>query len=354
MPPAMRIRGQLQLTGQPVAGSRLLEVARELIPSAQWSTFVERRSFDLSRVLGGVQCRINVLQTARGIGLAVRLLSAFRPTLEAMNLHPALGKLVDTAHGLVLVTGATGSGKSSTLAALLDAINVRRACHIITVEDPIEYVVQPKKSFIRQREVRRDTPSFEQALLDSLREDPDVLMVGEMRERTTMQLTLDAAETGHLVFSTMHSGTVAEALQRLCAAFPAEIRSGVQAQLASCLNAVIAQRLVYRPELGLRVPECEILNMNSATRAIVRDGRFFKLQSAMTTGADENMWTFERYRRWLDTRTRWYRPQPGEAIEAEPAPMMGADLPPLRAQRPPSAQAGEPDVDALIAAIEKR
>jgi len=178
---------------------------------------------------------------------------------------------------------------------------------------------RPRKSYIRQREVGRDTPSFEQALLDSLREDPDVLMVGEMRDPETMRLTLSASETGHLVMATVHSSTCAEALQRVVSAFPAEIQSGVSAQLADCLLAVISQRLRFRPELNMRVPECEILMPTNAIKNFIRNRDFFKIISAVETGGEHGMWSFQRYRTWLDNRTRWSNPdQNPEPPDTEP------------------------------------
>src|SRR6185369_3779963 len=179
-------------------------------------------------------------------------------------LHPDLQKLIGHPHGFILVSGPTGSGKTSTLAALIEEINTSEARHVITLESPIEYTFRARAAYIRQREVGRDTPSFEQGLLDALREDPDVLMVGEMREPETMRLTLNAAETGHLVLATVHSGTCAEALQRVVLAFPSDIQSNVAAQLADCLVAVICQRLRFRPDLNLRLPECEILRSTSS------------------------------------------------------------------------------------------
>src|SRR5204862_2707906 len=179
---------------------------------------------------------------------------------------PDLKKIVNAPNGLVLLSGPTGSGKSSTMAAMIQEINLTDARHIITLESPIEYVFRPRLSYIRQREVGRDTPSFEQALLDALREDPDVLMVGEMREPETMRLTLNASETGHLVLATVHSSTCAEALQRVVSAFPSEIQASVAAQLADSLVAVVSQRLRFRPELNIRVPECEILMATHAVK----------------------------------------------------------------------------------------
>src|SRR5262245_53950755 len=229
LPAALRVRGALRTVGEPIAAKDLIEAARQIIGPEQWQYFLERRSFDLSRTIHGVRCRINILQTARGIGFAVRLLASAQITIERLNLHPDLRKLINHAHGLVLVSGPTGSGKSSTMAALIQEINLAESRHIVTVESPIEYFFRPRRAFIRQREVGRDTPSFEQALLDALREDPDVLMVGEMREPETMRLTLNAAETGHLVLATVHSSSCAEALQRVVSSFPSEIQGAVRA-----------------------------------------------------------------------------------------------------------------------------
>jgi twitching motility protein PilT len=308
MPAALRVRGALRVTGEPVASALVMEFARRLIGEDQWPFFVDRRSFDMSRTIGGVRCRINIFHTSRGVGMAIRFLGSFQATVEKLNLHPDLKKLVKHPHGLILVAGPTGSGKSTTLAALIQEINLTEALHVITVESPIEYTFRPRRAFIRQREVGRDTPSFEQALLDSLREDPDVLMVGEMRDPECMRLTLSASETGHLVLATVHSSTCAEAIQRVASAFPAEIQSAVCAQLADSLVAVISQRLRFREDLNIRVPECEVLMATNAVKNFIRTRDFFKIITAVETGADHGMWTFQRYARWLDGRTNFYIP----------------------------------------------
>lgn len=305
MPVTVRIRGTLHMVGEPVPPKALLQMAKALLKGPQWAAFVERRSYDLSRTIERVRCRINVLQSSRGVGMAIRLLSSFEASLESLNLHPDLLSLLDERHGLILVSGPTGSGKSTTIAGLIQELNTRFPLHIVTIENPIEYALRPKKSLIRQREVGRDTPSFEQALLDSLREDPDVIVVGEMRHPETMRLTIGAAETGHLVFSTVHSSSTSEALQRVVSAFPAEIQNNVCAQLADCLVAVVCQRLVYRDDLGMRVPECEVLTATHAVRAMIRHGHFGRIATAIETGGEDNMWTFERYRRWLDQKKYW-------------------------------------------------
>jgi len=327
LPPALRVRGQLQVLEATVSGEQQLAAARGLARGPLWQGFLEQRSLDLSRAIGGVRCRINIFQTTRGVALAVRLLTSFQATVETLNLHPSLREIVRAQHGLVLISGPTGCGKSTTMAALVQEINQVEARHIITIEQPVEHALKPSRSFIRQREVGRDTPSFEQALLDALREDPDVLVVGEMRRPETIRLTLDAAETGHLVFTTAHSGSATEAVQRVVAAFPPTQQASVCAQLAECLVAVVCQRLQYRSDLGIRVPVCEILRASDPVRAIIRSNKLAKLASVIMTGGAEGMWTFDRYQRWLDGRARFHLP-------SRAAPAQHSEEPAALAARP--------------------
>lgn len=341
LPAAVRVRGTLRTSGEPLSAKFLLEQAHAIIGEEQWPRFLEQRSFDASKTIHGVRCRINILQSARGIGFAIRLLASFQATVEKLNLHPDLKKLVTHAHGLILLSGPTGSGKSSTLAALIQEINLTETQHIVTIESPIEYTFRPRRAYIRQREVGRDTPSFERALLDALREDPDVIMVGEMREPETMRLTLSASETGHLVLATVHSSSCAEALQRVVSAFPSEIQSNVAAQVADSLVAVISQRLRFRQDLEIRVPECEILMATHAVKNFIRNRDFFKIASCVETGAEHGMWTFQRYRNWLDHRTSWslpgQAPEPPESDSAETSSPAPAPLP-VFTSAPKSAQ----------------
>ncbi|MBI5607254.1 MAG: PilT/PilU family type 4a pilus ATPase [Deltaproteobacteria bacterium] len=341
LPMAVRVRGQLRLVGEPVAAAALLRAARELLSDDQWQDFRRRQSYDLSRTLGGVRCRINVVRTARGVGLAVRLLTGFQANLRKLNLHPDLARLVQHQHGLVLVSGATGSGKSTTLAALIQEINLNETRHIIALESPIEYAIAPRKSLIRQREVGRDTPSFEQALLDALRQDPDVLVVGEMRDPETMRLTLAAAETGHLVLATLHSATCAEALARIVNAFAPEAQSNIAAQLADALVAVVCQRLTYRTPSDRLVPELEILTATTAARGAIRAAQWSKLQTVLETGGQDGCWTFGRYREWLERRADFFVPT---ERDAEPVP----ELPrPLPVEREAAAQLRDGAVDDI-------
>jgi twitching motility protein PilT len=353
LPAALRAQGTLRMSGEPVAAAALASVARELLGEDGWAEFLEVRSADLSKVIAGVRCRINLLHSARGVGLAVRLLSSFQATLASLNLHPDVKKLVANRHGLLMVSGPTGCGKSSAVAAMLQEINLTETRHILTIESPIEYVLTPQSSFIRQRQVGRDTPSFEQALTDAMREDPDVLMVGEMRDPETMRLTLNAAETGHLVITTVHSSSAAEALGRVVSAFPSEIQGGICAQLADCLAGVICLRLRYREDLKIRIPECEILLPSSGVRGTIRAGQFSRLATALEGGGQEGQWTWARYRSWVDAKTDWVLPtarnQEPLAVEAEPSRAFaserrGPPAPRREPARPKAPRAAAPEI----------
>src|SRR5258707_6515208 len=306
--PVARVRGQLSSIGQPVAGAALVNAARELLGNDGWPQFLSRGSADVSRTMAGVRCRINICQTMRGVAMAVRLLSSFQNNLRTCNLHPDLKKLTDATTGLIVVSGPTGSGKSTTLAALVEEINSSGARHIIAVESPIEYVFANRRSFIRQREIPTHSPSYEQALVDALRENPDVLVIGEMRTHEVMRLTLNAAETGHLVIATMHSATCAEAITRICMSFPAEIQGSIRAQLADCFVGFICQRLDFLSEFRLRVPVCEILLPNGCARGTIRGGPFSQIDNVPPTAGPAGMYNFDRYQRWIAQKKDWVPP----------------------------------------------
>jgi twitching motility protein PilT len=331
----------------PVPGGRGVGAASAAVTPAQAAAMVAevlgpadrerldaRQSADKALTLAGRRCRVNVLHTARGLGFAVRLLPDAGVSLDSLNLHPSLAALVEPEHGLVVVSGPTGCGKSSTLAALVQEVNRTRARHVVTVEQPVEFDLRPERAFIRQREVGRDTPSFAQGLIDAMREDIDVLMVGELRDRETMRLLLDACETGHLVLTTMHSATVVEALQRIVSAFPAQEQPSVCAQLADVLVGVVGQRLVWLDAAELRVPECEVLIGTTPVKSILRQGQLYKLVSAMETGARSGMFTRVRYRAWMASRDDWQTMH--AADEAGGSPAGGG----LRSAAGPAAAAG--------------
>lgn len=314
-----RVRGELVPIGEVLPGPELLQMAQELLSAEDWADFNARGSADLSLVIAGTRCRINLYRTIRGLGLATRLLAPSVGDLRACNLHPDLRRLVGATTGLVIVSGPTGSGKSTTLAALLEEANATRALNIITLESPLEYVFVNRRSYIRQREIPTHSSSFEQAIIDSLRENPDVLVISEMRSPEVMRLTLDAAETGHLVLTTMHSATCGEALSRLCMSFPSEIQSSIRQQLADCLVGLVCQRLEYLEKWQIRVPRCEVLLPNSGARGIIRAGQFGQITNAIQSGGDDGMWTFDRYQRWMEQQREWIRPAapPPTAAEGE-------------------------------------
>ena len=307
-PPVARVRGELQPVGGVVPGEVLVQAAQDILGGTGWAEFRERGSADLSLVMSGVRCRINLYHTVRGIAVAVRLLAPAIRDLQGCNLHTDLRKFIEATTGLVIISGPTGSGKSTTLAALIEEINLSRARNIVTLESPLEYLYVNRRSFIRQREIPTHSPSFEQGIVDALRENPDVLVVSEMRTPEVMRLTLNAAETGHLVLATMHSANCAEALSRLCMSFPSDIQGSIRAQLADCLVGMCCQRLEFLSAHRLRVPRCEILLPSSGAKGTIRAGNFSQITNVLQSGGEEGMWTFDRYQRWMEQVKDWVRP----------------------------------------------
>jgi twitching motility protein PilT len=359
--PVARVRGQLSAMGAAVAGSVLIQVGRELLGAEGWPQFLARGSADLSRNIGGVRCRINLFQTVRGVAMAVRLLSSFQNNLRSCNLHPELKRLTEVSTGLVVVSGPTGSGKSTTLAALVEEINSSSARHIIAVESPIEYIFTNRRSFIRQREIPTHSPSYEQALVDALRENPDVLVIGEMRTPEVMRLTLNAAETGHLVIATMHSSTCAEAVTRLCMSFPADLQGSIRAQLADCFVGFVCQRLDFLSDFRLRVPVCEILLPSAASKGTIRGGQFSQIASVLQTGGEAGMWNFDRYERWVAQKKDWVQPTlaaplPDERVASAQPKIQRREIVPQVAKEDTLEISIDEDVDLdeLAKRIEKR
>jgi twitching motility protein PilT len=269
-PLVARIRGDLTPIGEPIPAQRVTEAGRELLGPEAWEQFLERGSADVSMAAGGLRCRMSLFRTIRGIAIAVRLLAPSVNNLRACNLHPDLRKLIEAESGLAVISGPTGSGKSTTLAALIEEVNTSRAKNIITLESPLEYIFSNRRSFIRQREIPTHSPTFEQAVIDALRENPDLLVMSEMRTPEVIRLTLNAAETGHLVLATMHSASCGEALSRICMSFPAEIQGSIRAQLADALVGVVCQRLDFLATQQLHVPRCEMLLASSGAKGTLR------------------------------------------------------------------------------------
>jgi twitching motility protein PilT len=252
------------------------------------------KEFDFSFAFGDLgRFRVNAFHERGNIAAALRLIPSEIRTLEQIGMPPILNKFTEYPRGLVLVTGPTGSGKSTTLAALIDKINTERAVHIITVEDPIEYTHHSKRSVIVQREVHYDTFSFSAALRSSLREDPDVVLIGEMRDLETIAAAITIAETGHLVFATLHTNSASQSIDRMVDVFPPHQQPQVRAQLGNMLQAICSQRLI--PALsGGRIAAAEILIATPAVRNIIREGKNYQLEAVIQTGAEHGMQSMDR------------------------------------------------------------
>jgi twitching motility protein PilT len=317
-PLVVRVRGELLTVGDPIHAEQVVQAGKELLREQRWHEFLARGSADLSADIAAVRCRINLFRTVRGVAIAVRLLTTAIRTLETCNLHPDLRRFTQAHSGLVVLSGPTGCGKSTTLAALVEEINSSRARNILTIESPIEHLFANRRSFIRQREVPTHSPTYEQAIVDALREDPDVLVIGEMRTPEVMRLTLNAAETGHLVLTTMHSATCAEALYRISLSFPADFQGSIRAQLADCLVGVVCQQLEFIEAHQLLAPRCEVLTASSGAKGTIRAGQFSQIANVLQAGGEDGMWTFDRYQRWMQQKRDWVKPAATPAPPASP------------------------------------
>ncbi len=262
----------------------------EIAPPVNWKEFETVSDVDFAYELEGVaRFRCNYFMDANGPAAVFRVISSKVPTIEELKLSPVMAEFCQLKKGLVLVTGPTGSGKSTTLAALIENINKTRTDHIITIEDPIEFIYESKSCLISQRQVHRDTGSFKKALRAALREDPDVVLIGEMRDLETVEIALETAETGHLVFATLHTTTASSAVDRIIDQFPATQQNQIRAMLASSLKAVVAQALCKTVDGKGRIAAFEILVVNSAVAANIRDGKTHQLPSMIQVGQGMGM-----------------------------------------------------------------
>lgn len=272
LPPIFRIKGELRTVRevQPLTKDVIAAFAAAMMNERQRTEF--ENTFDVDMAYGtpdGARYRVNVFQQRGQLGMVMRLIPPEVPPFDRLNLPPTVLKLADEMRGLVLVTGITGSGKSTTLAALLDYINHHQACHIVTIEDPIEYTFRDRRSVVNQRELGFDTKSFSRALRAAMRQDPDVIFVGEMRDHETTEIALVAAETGHLVLSTLHTVDAVETVNRIISIFPPHAQGQVRLQLAAVLRGVVSQRLIPRADGKGMVPACEILVASARVRELI-------------------------------------------------------------------------------------
>ena len=294
--PLLRIHGELvPMGGEKLTKEEIERLTSCLLNQTQKEIFRMKKSIDFAYEIDGVaRFRINLYLQQGQVTCVARRLSDRILSLAELNLPESLYQFADFHDGLVLVTGPTGSGKSTTLAALIDRINQTRACNIITVEDPIEYVHSHKKSIVNQRELYSDTDSFSEALQYILREDPDVILIGEMRDLDTMRTAIMAAETGHLVFSTLHARDTVSTINRMIGVFPPEEQEYIRMQISTSLKAVLSQKLLPTINGNERVPIVEILVITTAISSLIRSGRIEQIYSAIETGGALNMQTMEQ------------------------------------------------------------
>ncbi|MBU0750487.1 PilT/PilU family type 4a pilus ATPase [Patescibacteria group bacterium] len=294
--PMIRVAGALVplLQQAPVTPAESEAILKELAPPNRWETFQDKQAIDFSYShKGDARFRVNGYVVQGTVTIAMRLIQNELRTLTDLNLPPILEVFTQRQQGFFLVVGPVGQGKSTTLAALIDRINETRAEHIVTIEDPVEYLYTPKKSLIHQREVHLDTPNFQSALQSAFREDVNVIMVGEMRDQETISSAVTAAETGHLVLSTLHTNNAAQTIDRIIDMFPPNQQGQVRVQLAGSLAGIFSQRLVPRISGGL-IPAYELLINNSAVSNLIREGRTHEITTVIQTSSQDGMIDMDR------------------------------------------------------------
>ena len=297
MPPHVRIHSDIRPSkGEPLSGDKILEMVFELMTDKQKTYFLEHGNIDLAHELhGSDRFRIDVFRQRGEISVAVRRVTKNIPDFASLHLPPIVEKICDQHQGLVLLAGPTGSGKTTTIAAMLEHINRTRPCHIVTMEDPIEYIYEDKKALVSQREIGIDVESFDVALKYLMRQDPDVILVGEMRDHETFQAALQASETGHLVFGTIHASSAAQTLGRILDLFPPEARDRVRQSLAFNLRSVICQKLLPSIGKGIdSIPATEVLLVNPSIRKCIEESRDAEINDVIRGSEADGMHSFTR------------------------------------------------------------
>jgi twitching motility protein PilT len=293
-PPACRIDGDIQFFGtEPLTPKDTMGFLEELLSPEQREQFMRSGDADLAHSVSGLgRFRVNILRQRGSVGIVMRHVRGKILDFETLHLPPAMSTIAELRRGLCLITGTTGSGKSTTLASIIDYINKSRRLHVITLEDPIEYLHSNKKSIVTQREVSIDTRDFHSALRAAMREDPDVILIGEMRDPETFAAAMSAAETGHLVFSTLHTTNAMLTIDRILDLFPSTQHQQIRSQLALQLRACVAQRLIPTADGKGRVPSIEVMFNSPAIAALIRENALKQIPLAITSGKDEGMQTF--------------------------------------------------------------
>ncbi len=296
-PPIMRIHGQLYRTDRPpLTDEQVQDLIYSILSADRRQRFEQEWEVDAAYMIEGyARFRVNLYRQMEHVGAAMRLIPWNPRTIDELGLPEVLKDISLRPRGLVLVTGPSGCGKTTTLAAMIEHINAVAPRHIITIEDPVEYVHEDKAASITQRQVGSDTRSFAEALRHVMRQNPDIILVGEMRDLETMALAVTAAETGHLVFSTVHTTDVAQTIDRVVDAFPSQQQQQIRMQMALTLEAVICESLLPRADGQGRVAAFEIMTVNPAIRALIREGRTHQIYGIVQAGAEEGMITFDQY-----------------------------------------------------------
>lgn len=295
IPPTMRINGSLIPYGEEKLSPRDIEdYVKQVLTEEQYEKYQNMGELDLSHAIQGIgRFRVNVFRQRGSDAMALRTITPTIPTLDKLGMPPILKDLAHKTRGLILVTGPTGSGKSTTLAAMINEINNTRNCHIITLEDPVEYLHKHKRSIVNQREIGHDTKSYANALRAALREDPDVILVGEMRDLETIQIAITAAETGHLVLSTLHTIGASKTIDRIVDVFPPYQQQQIKVQLAAVIEGIFSQQLLPRADGNGRVAAIEAMTATPAIRSMIREGKTHQIDSAIQTGAKHGMKTMD-------------------------------------------------------------
>jgi twitching motility protein PilT len=289
-PIALRVHGGIHMIKEDVISRDDIDLfLSQIMDDEDAAIWKETGDLDLAATRGGLRFRVNAYQTINGPNVVLRKIEESAPPIETLGLPPAIMNVTHEKNGLVLITGPTGSGKSTTLASVIDRINTERDENIITIEDPIEFIHNSKKSIVSQREVGKQTKSFGSALKASLREDPDVILIGEMRDLETVSLALTAAETGHLVFGTLHTNGAASSINRILDVFPPQQQAQARSQLSQSLRLVATQRLMKRKDGGGRVAAFEIMCNNTAVANLIRENKIFQIDHAIQTGKQQGM-----------------------------------------------------------------
>lgn len=294
-PPVYRVNGSLRSYGEiRLTAAETADMAKTIVPDADWNKLDENGEIDLSYSLDdAVRFRINVFSERGRIGFAARVIPSEIPTIEQLNMPVILQEMAKKPQGLILVTGPTGSGKSTTLASMINYVNQHYAKHIVTLEDPIEYVHHHRMSIVHQREIGSDTESFSTGLRGSLRQDPDVILVGEMRDLETISTAITAAETGHLVMATLHTNNAPQTINRIIDVFPPHQQKQIRIQLSAVLEGIISQRLFKKADGSGRVAATEILLNLPSVANLIRNEKVEQIQNVMQTGRSQGMHTLE-------------------------------------------------------------